>query len=112
MEGNSGILSRIDSVNANSSTTPNIWSNNSIEIFSSSVREDDEEALKWAAIERLPSYLRRRTTILTNAEGKAIEVDVKNLSFAERKILLERLVKIAEEDHEKFLLRQKERFNR
>ncbi|XP_028802333.1 ABC transporter G family member 39 [Neltuma alba] len=82
------------------------------DVFSTFEREDDDEALKWAAIERLPTYSRMRKSILVNAEGKASEVDIKRLSLTERKILLERLVGLAEEDNEKFLLKLKERINR
>ena len=83
-----------------------------MDVFSASEREDDEEALKWAAIERLPTYLRIRRSILNNSEGKATEVDIKQLGLTERKILLERLVKITEEDNEKFLLKLRERMDR
>lgn len=77
-----------------------------------SEREDDEEALKWQAIERLPTYSRMRKSIFVDSQGKSSEVDIKNLSLTERKSLLERLVKVAEEDNEKFLLKLKERINR
>ncbi|XP_061356268.1 pleiotropic drug resistance protein 1-like isoform X2 [Gastrolobium bilobum] len=101
----------VDGVRASSS---NVWMNHSMDVFSTSEREreDDEEALKWAAIERLPTYLRIRRSILKDAEGKGREVDIKQLGLTERKILLERLVKIAEDDNEKFLLKLKERMDR
>ncbi|KAK9946085.1 hypothetical protein M0R45_011564 [Rubus argutus] len=85
-----------------------------MEVFSkSSHEEDDEESLKWAAIERLPTYLRiRRGMLADQDEGKAREIDVKNLGLQERKNLLERLVKIAEEDNEKFLFKLRDRMNR
>lgn len=83
-----------------------------MDVFSTSEREDDEEALKWAAIERLPTYLRIRRSILKSEEGKGREVDIKKLGLTERKILLERLVKTAEEDNEKFLLKLRERMDR
>ncbi|XWS73072.1 hypothetical protein CRYUN_Cryun02cG0094200 [Craigia yunnanensis] len=90
-----------------------IWRNDPMEAFSKSSREeDDEEALKWAAIEKLPTYLRVRRGILTEEEGQSREVDIKNLGFIERRNLLERLVKIAEEDNERFLLKLKERIDR
>ncbi|XP_008785597.2 ABC transporter G family member 39 [Phoenix dactylifera] len=84
------------------------------EIFGRSGREeDDEEALKWAAIEKLPTYDRMRKGILTAAEGGEIqEVDIHGLGFQERKNLLERLVKTAEEDNEKFLLKLRNRMER
>lgn len=84
-----------------------------MEAFSKSSREaDDEEALKWAAIEKLPTYLRIRRGILIEEEGKSKEIDIENLGVLEKRDLLERLVKIAEEDHEKFLLKLKRRIDR
>ncbi|KAH7524726.1 hypothetical protein FEM48_Zijuj06G0150100 [Ziziphus jujuba var. spinosa] len=109
MEG--GDIFRVSSARLSSS---NIWRNNAIEVFSKSSRdgEDDEEALKWAAIEKLPTYLRIRRGILTEAEGQAREIDIKDLGTLERRNVLERLVKIAEEDNEKFLLKLKDRIDR
>ncbi|KAK8553319.1 hypothetical protein V6N13_062128 [Hibiscus sabdariffa] len=66
----------------------NIWRNNarSMGAFSmSACEEDDEEDIKWAAIERLPNYRRVRRGILTEDE---------------------------EEDNERFLLKLKERIDR
>ncbi|XP_059644555.1 pleiotropic drug resistance protein 1 isoform X2 [Cornus florida] len=84
-----------------------------MEIFSRSSREeDDEEALKWAAIEKLPTYLRIQRGILTEEEGQPREIDIKSLGLLDKKNLLERLVKIAEEDNERFLLKLKERIER
>ncbi|KAL6208156.1 hypothetical protein ACLB2K_019107 [Fragaria x ananassa] len=93
-----------------------MWRNEdtSMEAFSKSFHEeDDEESLNWAAIERLPTFLRIRRSILADQEeGKAREIDVKYLGLLERKNLLERLVKIAEEDNEKFLFKLRDRMNR
>lgn len=84
-----------------------------MEVFSrSSVEVDDEEALKWAALERLPTNLRIRRGILTGDEGKYREIDIKNLGLVERRNLVERLLEIAEEGNEKFLLKLKERIQR
>ena len=90
-----------------------IWRNSGAEVFSRSSRdEDDEEALKWAALEKLPTYNRLRKGLLIGLEGEASEVDIHNLGPQERKNLVERLVKIAEEDNEKFLLKLKNRMDR
>ncbi|PPS17338.1 hypothetical protein GOBAR_AA03233 [Gossypium barbadense] len=84
-----------------------------MEAFSMSAREeDDEEDLKWAAIEKLPTYLRVRRGIFTEGEGQSREIDIENLGFIERRNLLERLVRIAEDDNERFLLKLKERIDR
>ena len=73
-----------------------------------SERGDDEEALKWAALEKLPTYNRVRRGIL---ETEAEEVDVQNLGLRERKGLLDRLVRVAEEDNERFLNKLKNRMD-
>ncbi|KAJ4958314.1 hypothetical protein NE237_025425 [Protea cynaroides] len=90
-----------------------IWSNTAVDVFSRSSldREDDEEALKWAALEKLPTYNRLRKGVLTDTEGGTKEIDIKSLGLADRKILLERLIKAAE-DNEKFLLKLKDRLDR
>lgn len=83
------------------------------DVFSTSSRdEDDEEALKWAALEKLPTYDRVRKGILTEPTGQKTEVDVEGLGPVEKKKLVERLVRVAEEDNEKFLLKLKNRLDR
>eukprot|EP01018_Ginkgo_biloba_P025406 Gb_34606 [translate_table: standard] len=91
-----------------------------------SIREqvdNEEEALKWAAIERLPTYDRLRTSILFQSfsenyegDGKRIipkEVDVRKLGKVERQKFIEKIFKdVAEEDNEKFLRRLRARIDR
>ncbi|KAF3450816.1 hypothetical protein FNV43_RR06905 [Rhamnella rubrinervis] len=90
-----------------------MWRNNALEVFSRSTRdEDDEEALKWAALEKLPTYDRLRKGILTTSHGLANEIDVSDLGFKERKDLMERLVKVAEDDNENFLRKLRNRIDR
>ncbi|CAI0410721.1 unnamed protein product [Linum tenue] len=77
--------------------------------------EDDEDELKWAAIERLPTFDRLRKGVLKHvADGGAGEVelqeiDVGKLGGTERKLLIESLLKVAEEDNEKLLRRIRHR---
>ncbi|KAF8402104.1 hypothetical protein HHK36_013056 [Tetracentron sinense] len=98
-------LYRASSLRRNSS----LWRSSNVEVFSRSSRdeEDDEEALKWAALEKLPTYNRLKRGILTAAGGQASEIDIDNLGIQEKKDLIERLVRVAEEDNEKFLLKLK-----
>lgn len=109
----SGDIYRVSSSRLSSS---NVWRNSAMEsVFSTSSRgddDDDEESLKWAAIEKLPTYLRVRRGILTEGHGQAREIDIKNLGLLERRNVLERLVKIAEKDNEKFLMKLKSRIDR
>ncbi|PKI43564.1 hypothetical protein CRG98_036056, partial [Punica granatum] len=106
----SGDVFRVSSARLSSS---NIWRNTTMEVFSRSSRyEEDEEALKWAAIEKLPTYLRVRRGILTEEEGSPREIEIHKLGFVERKNLIERLLKTAEEDNEKFLMKLRQRIER
>ncbi|KAL4294788.1 hypothetical protein HN51_045613 [Arachis hypogaea] len=91
-----------------------IWrSSGAVDVFSgSSRRDDDEEQLKWAAIEKLPTYLRLTRGILTESQGEYTEIDINKLGPLQRKNLVERLVKIAEQDNEKFLLKLRRRIDR
>jgi len=82
--------------------------------------DEDEAALRWAAIERLPIYEQLRTSVLKEAveaeEGriqfKHKEVDVRNLGLAERQQFIERIFKVAEEDNERFLKKLRKRIDK
>ncbi|CAK9323072.1 unnamed protein product [Citrullus colocynthis] len=82
----------------------------------SSASVDEEEEVLWAAIERLPTYDRLRKGMLRQVaeNGKVVydEVDVRKLGFEERKGLMEKMVKVVEEDNEKFLRRIRDRMDR
>lgn len=86
-------------------------------MFSRSGRQEtDEEELRWAAIERLPTYDRLRKGMLTQVldNGRVVqnEVDVTNLGIQDKKQLMESILKVAEEDNEKFLRRLRDRTDR
>lgn len=88
----------------------------------------DEEALRWAAIERLPTYSRLRTAILKSAidggggenrddRGGRVEfvhkeVDVRKLGMKDREEFIRRVFRVADEDNEKFLRKFRERIDR
>ncbi|GJW81203.1 pleiotropic drug resistance protein 1-like protein [Tanacetum coccineum] len=89
------------------------WSISGMDIFSKSSREeDDEEALKWASLEKLPTFDRLKKGLLFGSTGPSIEVNVDNLGTNDRRQLLDRLVKVADEDNEKFLLKLRARLDR
>ncbi|CAD6253163.1 unnamed protein product [Miscanthus lutarioriparius] len=69
--------------------------------WSSAREEDDEEVLRWAAIEKLPTYDRMRKGILTAVGAGMQEVDIQELSMQERKCLIQRLIRIPVEDNER-----------
>ncbi|WOG89279.1 hypothetical protein DCAR_0208516 [Daucus carota subsp. sativus] len=86
-----------------------------LDVFSKSTRdvEDDEEALKWASLAKLPTFDRLRKGLLLGSQGAGFdEVDIDHLGLQQRKNLLERLVKVAEEDNENFLLKLRHRIDR
>lgn len=93
--------------------------------------DEDEEALRWAAIERLPTYDRLRTAILKSTidgdgggggdnrddRGGTLrfehrEVDVRNLGLRDREEFIKRVFRVADEDNEKFLRKFRERIDR
>lgn len=89
-----------------------IWRSTDAEGFRRSARdEDDEEALKWAALEKLPTVDRLRKGILVGSQGPE-EVDVGELGYEDKKKLVEKLVKNVDEDNEKFLRKLKSRIER
>ncbi|GAB2224811.1 hypothetical protein Drorol1_Dr00005588 [Drosera rotundifolia] len=91
------------------------WKNNGMEVFSRSAhdQEDDEEALRWAALQRLPTYNRLRKGILvTGSRGISHEVEIHDLGLQQQKKLLDKLVPDVEEDNEKFLRQLKNRLER
>ncbi|KAL3518498.1 hypothetical protein ACH5RR_021087 [Cinchona calisaya] len=77
---------------------------------------DDEEDLKWAAIERLPTYDRMRKGMLKQvvSNGRVIsnEVDVTNLDAQDKKQLMESILKVVEDDNERLLRRLRDRTDR
>ncbi|CAL9023387.1 unnamed protein product [Prunus brigantina] len=90
------------------------WTDNGAGVLSSSSRgEDDKEALKWAALQRLPTFQRLKKGLISTSEGVPTKLmHVSRLQVQERKNLVERLVGVAEEDHENFMLRLKNRIDR
>lgn len=82
----------------------------------SSASVDEEEELRWAAIQRLPTYDRVRKGMLREMleNGRVVyeEVDVRKMGLEERKRVMERAVKVVEEDNEKFLRRMRNRIDR
>lgn len=85
----------------------------SLSSLSSSLRWDhrgdgEEEAeLTWAAIERLPTLDRMRTSVLSSEA-----VDVRRLGAAERRVLVERLVADIQRDNLRLLRKQRRRMER
>ena len=104
------------------------WGSNSIrevwqgqqDVFTRSSKKnevvDEEEELKWAAIERLPTYDRMRKGMLKQvmSNGKIIhgEVDVTKLGIEDKKVLMESILKVVEDDNERFLERLRKRTDR
>ncbi|XP_020206411.1 pleiotropic drug resistance protein 2 isoform X1 [Cajanus cajan] len=81
--------------------------------------DDDEEHLKWAAIERLPTFERLRKSlvkrVLEEDSGTRFnyeEVDVSNLGVLNKRKLLDSILNTVENDNETFLLRMRERIDR
>ncbi|GLT71132.1 hypothetical protein SLA2020_431730 [Shorea laevis] len=82
--------------------------------------KEDEEALIWAAMEKLPTYNRLRTTILQsvveveNHPTKILhkQVDVRKLDANDRQEFMERNFKVVEEDNQKFFSKLRDRVDK
>lgn len=77
---------------------------------------EDEEQLIWAAIERLPTYDRLRKgvlkQVLEDGTVSTDEIDLVKLGTHQKNLLLKSILKVVEEDYEKFLLRLRARIDR
>jgi len=75
--------------------------------------QDDEEALKWAALESLPTYDRLRTSVFFNsATGNKDPVDVRLLTAADRRQLLDSLLKSNEDENQQILVKMRNRLHK
>ncbi|GER36148.1 pleiotropic drug resistance protein [Striga asiatica] len=79
--------------------------------------DDEETSLRWAALQRLPTYERLRKTVLTTIFPDKTDnfvriVDVRKLGRDERQEFIDRFFKVAEEDNEKFLKKLRNRIDR
>ncbi|KAK3426679.1 hypothetical protein EUGRSUZ_F03073 [Eucalyptus grandis] len=108
------------------------WGPEDDRFFSTSTsRRDEEEALQWAAIEKLPTYRRLRISILESTpestpeedgaandieQGTGMtkhkEVDVRKLNKKERHEFIEKHFKVADVDNAKFLTKLRSRLDR
>ncbi|KAI5069896.1 hypothetical protein GOP47_0014239 [Adiantum capillus-veneris] len=90
-------------------------SNESFFSKASSSRAKDDEALKWAALEKLPTFKRLRKGYLKKADAtgavKYEEVDIDKLRYADKQLLLERVLQDIERDNTIFLHKLRERIN-
>ncbi|KAH0921557.1 hypothetical protein HID58_021575 [Brassica napus] len=118
-------MSRGGSMRRSISRSVSRASRNLEDIFSPSSRRtksvnEDEEALKWAAIEKLPTYSRLRTSLMPalgedDIYGNQIlnkEVDVTKLDGEERAKFIDMVFKVAEQDNERILTKLRNRIDR
>ncbi|GLT82049.1 hypothetical protein SLE2022_004630 [Rubroshorea leprosula] len=110
------VSSRRSSSSWRASSVREMW--NVPDVFQRSGRQevDDEEELKWAALERLPTYDRLRKGMLKHvtSNGRVLheEKDVTKLEPQDKKQLMDSMLNIVEEDNERFLMRLRDRTDR
>ncbi|KAF8025631.1 hypothetical protein BT93_F2467 [Corymbia citriodora subsp. variegata] len=110
------------SVMSRSMSRRSSWSMEDVFRDSSRTHNEDEEALKWAAIERLPTYDRLRTSIIQSfADGNneidmavldSRAVDLRKLDVDDKQNFIDRVFRVAEEDNEKFLKKFRHRIDK
>ncbi|GKF08732.1 hypothetical protein Tco_0042956 [Tanacetum coccineum] len=82
--------------------------------------QEDEEALRWAALEKLPTFNRLRTTIFKSylpGDQKDVSVeqmllDVRDLDPDAQQNFIDKIFRIAEEDNEIFLRKFRDRIDK
>ena len=72
--------------------------------------EEDEEALKWAAIQSSPSYIQARISLFKNISGNVSQVDITKLGKDDRNLVLDRLLAAVNDNPEGFFCRLRHRF--
>ncbi|GLU04057.1 hypothetical protein SLE2022_212240 [Rubroshorea leprosula] len=75
------------------------------------VGADEIESLRWAAIERSPTFERLRSSLFDQNKGKQV-VDVKKLGDLERRLFVEKLIKHIELDNLKLLRKIRKRIDK
>lgn len=80
---------------------------------SSSLKDEveEEEELRWVALQRLPTYSRIRRGIFRDDIGEHKEISIGNLEASEQRILLDRLVNSVDHDPQLFFARVRKRFD-
>ncbi|XP_062009972.1 pleiotropic drug resistance protein 3-like isoform X4 [Rosa rugosa] len=84
--------------------------------------EDEEVELQWAAIERLPTFERIRTSLFdcskdekedeASNKSKMAQIDVSKLGSMERHVVIQKLIKEIEGDNHRLLQKLRERIDR
>ncbi|KAJ9566594.1 hypothetical protein OSB04_002560 [Centaurea solstitialis] len=86
--------------------------------------DDEQGGLKWAALEKLPTFDRLRTAFMESyytedddddhineKKEKKKQVDVRNLGVDDHRQILDRLFKVPEVDNGRFLRKLRSRFD-
>ena len=75
--------------------------------------ENDEEELKWAALEKLPTFNRMRTSVLTSKDtGSVRHVPVHDLSSQDFNHLLEKFHHAPDDENQQLLAKVRKRLDR
>ncbi|KAJ8771739.1 hypothetical protein K2173_026916 [Erythroxylum novogranatense] len=83
----------------------------------SSAETEDELELQWAAVERLPTFERLRTSLFDSegdpngGQGKNL-IDVTELGAMERRFIVDKLISHIEEDNRRLLLKMRKRMDK
>lgn len=74
--------------------------------------EEEEEGLRLAALQRSPTIVRSQTSIFRNdGSGRFSLVLIDKLEDQERKQVLDKIIKLINDDPEKFFRRVRQRFD-
>jgi hypothetical protein len=77
-----------------------------------SAASNDEDELRWAALEKLPTFNRLRTSVLTKDSGSARQVDVQDLSTGDFAHLVEKFHRSTDDENQQLLVKLRQRLDR
>lgn len=75
-------------------------------------QDNDDEALKLAALQRSPTFVRARTSVFRNFGGEFTLVDVSKLDAEEKKVVLDKLLHTVNSNPGLFFDRIRQRFDK
>ncbi|PRQ33210.1 putative xenobiotic-transporting ATPase [Rosa chinensis] len=111
-----GLVRSGSSMNWRETSMKDMWNDQQDAFQRSERKREEEEELRWAAIERLPTYDRLKKgmlrQVMSNGRITHDEVDVTKLGADDKKKLMDSILKVVEDDNEKFLRKLRDRTDR
>lgn len=84
----------------------------SSELFSIKDDLDDDYATKWAELDRLPTFVQLRSSLIEENKGSKRVIEVTKTASLERHVFVEKLIKHIENDNLRLLQKMRKRIDK